>query len=275
MQMDRFNRILLIIMVMLAGCTGAGEAPAADRNESRPTGTLDASLGGESAGNTTPSTPTPPSPGTPPSTSPATPPGTSPTTAPPSPSPKQQPAEPPAIFFEGSGKRVTAEFTTTSKPVKLRMTHSGSHNFAIWVMDAVTGQKEELAVNEIGAYEGTHYFVIAPGTYVLDVTADGAWNVTVTQPKPTSGMRIPTDLSGIGDNASEPLQLGAGLRRFAMAHDGSSNFAVWLIDSKGNRVDLLANEIGSWDGEKAVGISRAGVHYLDITADGTWSIKVT
>lgn len=169
---------------------------------------------------------------------------------------------------------MTDEFTTTSKPLKFTMSHSGSSNFAIWLMDATTGQKKELAVNEIGSYEGSRYFSTAPGRYVLDVSADGAWSVTIEQPKPTTGAAVPIDLTGTGDTAVQPLQLSSGLRRFTMTHDGSSNFAVWLIDSAGNKKDLLANEIGAWEGEKAVGITKTGVHYLDVTADGAWTIRV-
>jgi hypothetical protein len=44
------------------------------------------------------------------------------------------------------------------------------------------------------------------------------------------------------------------LKTFTMKYDGSENFIVWMVDDQGNKVDLLANEIGSFDGSKAVRI---------------------
>jgi len=37
---------------------------------------------------------------------------------------------------------------------------------------------------------------------------------------------------------------------------------------------LLANEIGSFTGNRAIGIDAPGIHLLDIRADGDWTITV-
>ena len=50
-------------------------------------------------------------------------------------------------------------------------------------------------------------------------------------------------ISGDGQEASQEFFLDEGLSIFSMKHSGSSNFAVWLLDSSGNKVDLLANEV--------------------------------
>ena len=50
------------------------------------------------------------------------------------------------------------------------------------------------------------------------------------------------------------FSLNEGLKTFTMKYDGSENFIVWMVDDQGNKVDLLANEIGSFDGSKAVRI---------------------
>jgi hypothetical protein len=57
-----------------------------------------------------------------------------------------------------------------------------------------------------------------------------------------------------------------------MTHDGDSNFAVWLLDDEGDKVELLVNEIGEFDGSKAVSIRKSGIYLLDISADGNWEI---
>jgi|GEM_PF-2606726 len=81
--------------------------------------------------------------------------------------------------------------------------------------------------------------------------------------------------SGSGSTAIGPFTLNQGLAVFDMTHTGSSNFIVWLLDSNGEYVDLMANEIGDYDGSQATGIDARGSYYLDVDADGPWSIDVT
>ena len=66
-----------------------------------------------------------------------------------------------------------------------------------------------------------------------------------------------------------------------MIHDGGSNFAVELLDEEGQLVDFLVNEIGSFDGSKAVGVkegalfgAQPGTHILNVTADGNWTVTI-
>ena len=57
--------------------------------------------------------------------------------------------------------------------------------------------------------------------------------------------------TGHGQDFSPFFTLASSLTTFDMEHDGASNSAVWLLDDQGNRVDLLANEIGNFDGRIA------------------------
>jgi hypothetical protein len=61
-----------------------------------------------------------------------------------------------------------------------------------------------------------------------------------------------------------------------LTHTGSSNFSVWSLDGSLGLIDLLVNEIGSYQGRRMV---HGGwfsqpelVRHLDIDADGPWSI---
>ena len=92
--------------------------------------------------------------------------------------------------------------------------------------------------------------------------------VSATDPAPIS-------FSGVGQEASQKFTLDEGLSIFAMKHSGSSNFIVWLLDSNGNNVDLLVNEVGAFDGSKATGIKYSGIYCLNIAADGNWKIDVS
>ncbi len=88
---------------------------------------------------------------------------------------------------------------------------------------------------------------------------------------PTSA---PLIISGTGDDVVSFNANGAGLRIFAMQHSGSGNFAVILKDGDGGYLSLLANDIGRYQGKKSNQLST-GKYYLDVTANGPWSIQIS
>ena len=59
------------------------------------------------------------------------------------------------------------------------MHHDGKAHFAIWLLDA-DGNREELLVNETGAFNGSKGIPLAAGVYVMQVEADGNWSVGVS-----------------------------------------------------------------------------------------------
>lgn len=84
----------------------------------------------------------------------------------------------------------------------------------------------------------------------------------------------PIVLSGTGQQASSKFHLDRGLKIFKMEFTGSGNFAIFLLDSNGNKLELLVNEIGNFNGSKAVQITDSGDYLLDITADGSWKVTI-
>jgi len=60
-----------------------------------------------------------------------------------------------------------------------------------------------------------------------------------------------------------------------MTHQGNRNFIVQLLDENGEQVSTsLVNEIGRFDGSKAVRVPRDGVYLFEVQADGSWTIQV-
>lgn len=197
--------------------------------------------------------------------------------------------EPEPIRFSGHGDDVTPKFTLEQGITIITMTHDGSSNFAIKLLND-KGDLVDLLVNEIGAFEGSKAIGVRtdniigakPGTHLLDVTADGNWEVVIEQPRPTEAKSLPQTFQGSGCGVSSFFTLNEGLTTFTMTHDGESNFAVWLLADDGRPAELLANEIGSYSGNKAIGVkrnnligARPGIHILSATADGNWSISVS
>jgi hypothetical protein len=82
----------------------------------------------------------------------------------------------------------------------------------------------------------------------------------------------PIILEGVGQKATDKVKLKQGLIVFEMKHTGESNFSVWLLDNSGDKVELLVNEVGNFDGSKAVQIPENEDYLFDVSADGPWSI---
>jgi hypothetical protein len=90
--------------------------------------------------------------------------------------------------------------------------------------------KAQLGANALG--------ISTYGDYILDTTAHGPWTVDITQPRPQTAQSVPFSFSGKGQQVSQFFTLTPGLARFRMTHDGERDFIVWLLDSKGNKVEL-------------------------------------
>ena len=206
------------------------------------------------------------------------------------PAPVPQPIpEPEPIEFSGSGDDVSSKFTLEEGITIITMTHDGDSNFAIELLDNA-GNTADLLVNEIGAFGGIkaigvrndNIFGAKPGVHLLNITADGNWTVLIKQPRPTTGEALPFDLKGKGCNVSPFFVLSEELTTFSMTHDGNSNFAIELFSANGELEELLANEIGSYTGKKAIGVkqeniigAKPGIHILSITADGNWTLSIS
>lgn len=80
--------------------------------------------------------------------------------------------------------------------------------------------------------------------------------------------------SGTGDQATDRFAVEGGLTIFDLSHaGGDGNFAVWLKNSDGERVELLANDIGQWEGSVILNVPP-GEYFLDVSASGEWQATV-
>jgi hypothetical protein len=184
-------------------------------------------------------------------------------------------SEPSPINLVGSGPQTSKEFSLEKGLSLFSMVHQGSSNFTIWLVDS-NGKKVDLLVNVNGEFGGSKAEgITTAGDYLLDISADGAWSVDITQPRPQVAQPAPLSMTGTGQHATRFFTLKPGVATFRITHNGTSNFAVWLDDVNGKHVDLLANTIGAFDGTKAEDIDRTGIYLLDVDADGEWKIDIS
>ncbi|TFV95394.1 TM2 domain-containing protein [Leifsonia flava] len=90
------------------------------------------------------------------------------------------------------------------------------------------------------------------------------------------GTFAPEPHTGAGDNLIT-LPAGASAGIVTATHDGSSNFAISVLDTSNQPTgELLVNTIGAYSGTRAYGFNALGEGTtLQITADGNWSITVS
>ena len=177
--------------------------------------------------------------------------------------------------LQGTGQKASPPISLAAGLTIFKMTHSGSSNFAVTLLDK-DAKMIGLLANVIGSYNGsTAIRVPAGGQFSLNVDANGLWTIEALQPgkaEQAIASSLPQTFMGPGPLATPLFTSNGGALRLTMKHAGKSNFAVTVLDSQGNLIDLAANVIGSFDGSKVVRLPRQGTYLLVVEADGPWSI---
>jgi hypothetical protein len=152
-------------------------------------------------------------------------------------------------------------------------THSGSSNFSVELLDS-SGSTKDVVVNVIGSYHGSKGEALSAGSYSLKITADGAWSVTITQPRGQSGSSLPQSYKGTGQQLVGPFAAGGSVR-LAATNTGSANFSVEVLAADGSTKDVAFNEIGNFNGSTVSNGLSGGPYYLNVDSDGSWTISAS
>lgn len=75
----------------------------------------------------------------------------------------------------------------------------------------------DLPANVMGPFDGSSALGVKESTYVLDVTADGSWSVTVKQPRHTDAPET-RSFQGQSAAATEPFTLSGARWSFSAAN---------------------------------------------------------
>lgn len=196
-----------------------------------------------------------------------------PPTAEPTPtsSPTAVPAEDGATYsFSGSSNDVTNSFSTEGGLVVFNLQHSGESNFIVKAVNSIGD--EEYLTNEIGTYDGRVALYLPEGNWQLDVTADGGWSADVTQPRFNRNdvQSFPASANDKHDAWFGPFEFDENTK-VTFEIKGDSQAAVWLANTNGERVDLLHNEIGPYEGSALITQRGFGIIIVD-TSSAEWRI---
>ncbi|MCC6177143.1 MAG: hypothetical protein IT305_17700 [Chloroflexi bacterium] len=192
----------------------------------------------------------------------------------PSPSPSPAPGGQP-IVITGQGPQASARFHLQAGLVTLKAQKSG--NFFLFAdllasdgdfIDSVGLSRDET----VGMSADR---IAVAGEYLIDVGGSGAWTVTIEQPHPTGASPPPVTYRGTkGESLTPFFYLDEGLTILRASQIGTGHLWLTLLDAEGRYVDSVDLSSGESVGAGLDGIEGAGVHFIEVDADGDWSVIV-
>jgi lipopolysaccharide export LptBFGC system permease protein LptF len=117
-------------------------------------------------------------------------------------------------------------------------------------------------------------FLVSLLTFILLIfSCDNTSKISGEKKEREIKQQISSTISGKGDKV-ETVRLNKGLAIFSISHSGSRNFIIWLKDQSGKNIELLVNDIGSYNGQKTATLREDGTYILEVQANGNWTINV-
>ena len=176
--------------------------------------------------------------------------------------------------YSGFGNKVVQGVPLPTHAMIVTAKHTGGiHNFMVHYYDC-DGNRSRNVANEIGEYYGTTLYDnsnAAPGEGLLEVVADGRWELTFISIPNAIKDEGSSYITGTGDLISPSFVGKNGPCVVKMTHRGKHNFIAHVYDEEG-RSQSLVNEIGFFNGEKVVKLQNNTRYFVVVKADGEWSI---
>ncbi|MDS0473388.1 polysaccharide deacetylase family protein [Natrinema sp. 1APR25-10V2] len=173
--------------------------------------------------------------------------------------------------FEGSGPTDSQTFDLDDGVVVADVSNDGS-SIAVDVTDTDGSGRSENLLTTSGNATGESIAAVETGTYELEIDADGAWSIELSQPAVRADelSELPVQASGTGSAFVGPLWTEGDVRVEA-THDGDGRFVVDGHGADGSR-EILVHRDGSFDNSRSY--KAGGVVWLNVEADGDWTLEV-
>jgi hypothetical protein len=165
------------------------------------------------------------------------------------------------LAYDGSGDQVVEITKSRPGPAIVVLAHGGTGRFVVRGLDDERKPTDSL-VDAAGPY--TRPLDLASGsTKFLDITADGAWHIEVEGL--AMARHVDAETTGHGDDVV--FYAGQG-GRARWTHDGNARFVVHTYTGSGGN-DLI-DARGAYDDT----VTMDGPGYIEIVADGSWTVAV-
>lgn len=193
-----------------------------------------------------------------------------------------EPKEPEKSFTKftvsGTGSKVKKDISLPPVLCVVHAEHSGSRNFIVHYYSA-SGYRDLLS-NEIGVVNSYQiYDATSNGSTdggMLEVDADGSWNITFIPLADYVSSDTKTFFSGKGDSVVGCF-IANGITVCKGTHVGDSNFIVRVYEysETGDRLTSAFNEIGSYTGETVLRTQAGKKYFFNVVADGSWTLDLS
>lgn len=187
--------------------------------------------------------------------------------------------EPDPIEFTGEGATITDEFELETGPTLVEGSHGGESTFDVRIVPDESDEDYAL-ITRVGEFEGSTGTFIEDGTYLLEVDADGPWELVVRQPRAaeTEAADPPVSFEGTGTDWIGPILFDDETRVAGACEDGSV-FRVELVPQNADDSEfvwggseLIFDAIGRFLG--VTDVHTDGIGYVTIDASGDWILEV-
>ncbi|PSQ18746.1 hypothetical protein BRD00_04075 [Halobacteriales archaeon QS_8_69_26] len=148
-------------------------------------------------------------------------------------------------------------------------THDGPGEFGVSLEN--DGGQDYRFVDATGNYDGAAAELVTAGEYVLHVEKDEEWEVVIRQPRPESGDPLPVSPSGAGPTVLGPFDF-EGTHTATLSHDGQGESRVRVLPVEGGSGEVLLD--GPVNGEEEATFEHSGIGYINVDADGDWSLDL-
>ena len=174
--------------------------------------------------------------------------------------------------ISGDGEQISGSFPLSTGLAVFDIQHDGDDVYAVYLYDDDDTKITMLTVGSGLEDISTAFKIPESGNYYLNVTGNGSWEVSVSDPH-NADIETVSPISGKDSQATLLYHFSAGQQVFDIRYTGNTNFIVEVLDTDGNYITILANAIDTWQGEKTITIPKEGDYLFDIECTGTWTIS--
>lgn len=207
--------------------------------------------------------------------------GGGPNALPPNPVPTPSPPPPPPppggqpIVISGQGPQASARFRLEAGLVTMKAQKSGSFYLGVELLAANGDYIDSMFLPRDEDVGVTADEIAATGEYLVNVDASGDWTITIEQPRPTAAPPPQQTYTGTrGESLTPFFQLSEGLTILRGSHSGAGSLSLSLRDARGGLVEWLYLPRDETSGAQLDGLDQAGIHFVEVDAEGDWSLSV-
>lgn len=174
--------------------------------------------------------------------------------------------------FEGSGPETSPAFDLDKGVLVANVSHDSDSEITVDVTEARETAPDENLSTMAGDTTGTSIMAVEEGTYRLEIDADGAWSIELSQPSIHSDdlHDLPVETDSTGSAFVGPLWTNGDVRVDA-THDGDGAFIVEGYGADGSW-EVLVHRTGEFDNSRSY--KAGGVVWLNVEATGNWTLDI-